>query len=574
MGWDVMGLSRLPVRAWLGVLVILCSLIALAIPVRAEAVGSGGTTYALQYGRTGGPGIAKFGPDGSSRGAVPALSGVDVEQLHAPVGITVDAEGYLIVADADGYEHRPMCTYMDGPNLIDPGCGAILRIDPDTGATEVLSKGNKIVNPYGVLLPADGSVKNGGDDSLIVSDSSEGLIRVDMTQPAGSRESYFPGPGQDLSNSRVNWDIARDPLSGDILAVNTGVPGGGPSVGCPDQRTGYVARYTAGGAFIRSYCDPRITAPRSIAVDSKGIAYVSDPITRNGDQSYGAVFRISPDGAVDYFTAGDQLRTPSGVAFDYGGTRLLIADEVTTGSDFAPTGGRGGIVAVDAFGGDQSSFVSVGNYPIDVAVDKRGATKPPTLDETIETKLKIKKKRKKGKPKRKTINLVYSRVSSFDDDPVDSKQSGPGGGFSKLKFENVEPGSKLEFECTDSACEQSAGSLENQVYAAPADGSFQIEVGGNGLIGQFRLFSYRNSSTKGRVVGFVKDFTAGFDNAGGLYSKDTSKCLVYPVMKIKGKPAGPKRVCGKTPAQVIAKDKKVLRRILLAHVVGGKGGKG
>ena len=338
----------------------------LALPAAAGAVGQPGTTYSLQIGRGATEtSIQRIAPDGSVS-PVPAINGPGVEPLNAPVGITVDAEGYLIVADADGYEHAAYCGYVDVGGPVNPGCGAILRINPDTGATQVLSTGDKHANPYSVLLPPDGSITNGGDDSLIISDSAEGLIRLDPHAPFNAGESYMPSGTQDLSHSRGNWGLARDPVTGDILATNSGVPGvplSGPGCETP-QTTGYIARYSSDGTFERYYCDPRITAPRGIEFDSTGTAYVVDPITRNADESYGALLEITPQDQINYKAAGDLFRAPSGVAIDYSGSRLLVADEIS---------GGGSVLAVDGFGGDQSAVAAIGSFPIDLAVDRRGA---------------------------------------------------------------------------------------------------------------------------------------------------------------------------------------------------------
>ena len=543
----------------------------LALPAAAGAVGQPGTTYSLQIGRGATEtSIQRIAPDGSVS-PVPAINGPGVEPLNAPVGITVDAEGCLIVADADGYEHAAYCGYVDVGGPVNPGCGAILRINPDTGATQVLSTGDKHANPYSVLLPPDGSITNGGDDSLIISDSAEGLIRLDPHAPFNAGESYMPSGTQDLSHSRGNWGLARDPVTGDILATNSGVPGvplSGPGCETP-QTTGYIARYSSDGTFERYYCDPRITAPRGIEFDSTGTAYVVDPITRNADESYGALLEITPQDQINYKAAGDLFRAPSGVAIDYSGSRLLVADEIS---------GGGSVLAVDGFGGDQSAVAAIGSFPIDLAVDRRGA-ESSNLDFAIPAQIKVPKKPKKKhkkKPKKKKIKLQYTRVSAFDDNPKGSDAYYDGSqttGLKLLNFEAVEPGSKILFECLDSDCTSSAGGpLDGKVVqTAPGDGKLALSFQSTGLVGKFRIFSYFDSTTKGRSIGFVKDFKAELIGPSIAVS-DGSRCQVLPVYKVKGgKAPKVKRACT-TQAQIIAKDKRVLRKLLTRKVVGGKKG--
>ena len=80
-----------------------------------------------------------------------------------------------------------------------------------------------------------------------------------------------------------------------------------------------------------------------------------------------------------------------------------------------------------------------------------------------------------------------------------------------------------------------------------------------------------SSTTKGRSIGFVKDFKAEIVGPSIAVS-DGSRCQVLPVYAVKGgKPPTVKRAC-MTQSQIIAKDKNVLRKLLTRKVVGG--GKG
>ena len=533
---------------------------ALSLPSVASAVGAPGTTYSLQIGRgAADASIVKIDASGTAS-LLPAISGPGVQPLNNPVGITVDAEGYLIVTDSDGYETTPRCGYFDGPVFVNPGCGAILRINPDNGSTQVLATGDKHVNPYSVLLPPDGSITNGGDDSLIISDSAEGLIRL---SPGGA-EAYFPGPTQDLSYSRGNWDLARDPVSGDIFATNYGPQFGIPGANC-GAGTGFVARYDPNGNFKQAVCDPRFTAPRGIVVDATGTVLFVDAITFGGGNDYGALFELTPGGQVNYKSVGGFFSTPSGLALGYDGSSLRLADE---------TGAGGAVLSIAGFGGDQALVAALGSYPIDVAVDLRGAATAdldPMVTEQIKVPKKPKKKKKKPKkPKKKTILLEYERATVFDASP-DSEVARDGNnnttGLTKLVLEGAKPGWSVYFECIESPCASPTGKSSD---TATGKGEASFSFGGAGLSGKFRIYSYSASTTKVRRIGYVKDFSS---NPGGpsliINQLDGAQnCLVEPFPVDPKKTGGFKRNCSGVEA-VKAKDAKALRKVLTRKVLRG-----
>ena len=66
-----------------------------------------------------------------------------------PIGVAIDRDGSIIVGGG----------MFSGPNAAPPtGIPAVVRIDPATGAQEAISSGGSFVNPYWVVIEADGSI--------------------------------------------------------------------------------------------------------------------------------------------------------------------------------------------------------------------------------------------------------------------------------------------------------------------------------------------------------------------------------------------------------------------------------
>lgn len=360
-------------------------------------------------------------------------SGPGVEPLRTPVGIAVDAQGYLIVADEDGYGSEYLIpndrTYPCGT-----GCGAVLRVNPADGSAQVLSTGPYWTNPSSVVLPPDGDLFDDGggpaDDLLVLDTGQSAVIRVDAHQPPASNQSVLfesyttdakpPGSRDGL---RRPWDFARDPDRPDeLLITNIGVrdPPGTPLegvVGCDDdtatpgyaESDGYLARMSATTGQILDYvCDPQFRKPRGIVVAPGERMFVSDPFAESAS-AFAGLFRID-DRDVQMLSLGGLLQTPSGLSFTYSGKGLLLADE----SSYPPPtsdcrgAGCGGVLAIDPAAGDQRGFSEPGEAPdfrdpIDVAVDRSGAQEPS-----------LKPERCRKRDRRKGHRCVVKRIAFFN----------------------------------------------------------------------------------------------------------------------------------------------------------------
>jgi hypothetical protein len=354
---------------------------------------------------------------------VPAPHGPEVQPLRAPTGIAVDAHGYLIVADTDGY--RTTISYPAGGSdpcqTVDPatetGCGAILRVNPVDGSATLLSTGAYSANPSAILLPPDRNLiddQGGPEDQLLVVDTaSRGVYRIDPSLPVDANQTVFyenyskvnpalgnldavPGKRVGLRNP---WDIARDPgpngieeVTDDVLITNLGVrQQDGTALGetlesiggCDDdgdasngssEADGYIARIDpANSNQVESYiCDPEFRKPRGIVVGPDGRAFVADPFVVGedaaGQSQFAGVFQVDLNtNDVQMLSLGGELQAPSGLSFTYQGNALFVADESLypppNRPDCSGAGGCGGVLALDPFSGEQDRFSSPSTTP-------------------------------------------------------------------------------------------------------------------------------------------------------------------------------------------------------------------
>lgn len=454
-------------------------------------------------------------------------SGEGVEQLTNPVGITVDAEGHLIVADTDGYNATYRIPNDTGNYECVNGCGAVLRINPATGAAQVLSRGPYWANPSAVLLPPDGSVVDDGggpEDEFFVTDTGEWAVwRVDPHAPPNENQTplfiKWTAPGESSAERtdglRLPWDIARDPDTNDLLITNGGVRGtaaessrpllGQP--GCDDdpgpalaEYDGYIVRMSTAGEIREYICDSDFRRPRGIVAATRSRWFVSDPFAIGSSGSdYAGVFAVDNRDA-DLLILGRPLETPSGISFSYEGQGLLVADEAALppasrdcGSN---AGGCGAVFGLNPVSGDPTVFSPQGaplffRDPIDVAVDRAGAPAPL-----------------QGKPRRRHVRLFNVAVES---------EIHPDG-IARLVLAGVGDGTKLRLTCLSADCSTTD---EKRAKAVDDHASFGFGEAGKRaapkLTGKFRVAVFtkrrnlRAQPKKARVFGRFRvfRFTAG-----------------------------------------------------------------
>ena len=137
--------------------------------------------------------------DRSAAGGTGALIAVDpatgAQQLVSsggafanPSGIAVEADGNIVVVDSDAFG----------------GTGGVIRVTPSTGAQATICAGGLLVNPFAAAVEADGTI-------VIAGTNGTRLVRVDARD--GHQTKILP---QETLDSAV--DVARD-LDGSLLVV-------------------------------------------------------------------------------------------------------------------------------------------------------------------------------------------------------------------------------------------------------------------------------------------------------------------------------------------------------------------
>ena len=385
--------------------VVVAFLLACLVPV-AKA----GDTYVLDRVRaptppTSSPGIVRLDSGlGQTRlNLFAAGPGVELP-MHEPVGIDVNEVTHtLLVTDAGGEEGGYPGETDFGPCYA-KSCGALLSIDPASGATTLLAGPggpgvNRLENPYGVLVrPRHG-------DALVADQGTGRIISVDLA--TGMQSVFKPQGSPEPRGLRAPWGLAEDPTNEDILVANAGVANnplkqGELSFTAPGEclsNRGFVLRVSSSGEQKRLYCDPAFRRPRDVLVNGDGTVFVVDPITEyalspvESAQSivgFGGVFQIDPNtGVTQLAAAGGSMSTPSAIDFNYAGTSLLLADETLFPFEPPCVSGCGGVIDLNPDGGSQSIVSKRGAQgetyvdPIAIAVDRDGQATPSLKVRTV-----------------------------------------------------------------------------------------------------------------------------------------------------------------------------------------------
>jgi sugar lactone lactonase YvrE len=247
-----------------------------------------------------------------------------------PLGVALDANRDVFVSDAQWL--------VGGFNT-----GAILRVDPATGAKTVVASGGSFIDPASIAFDAAGD--------LIVRDLRR-LIRVDLAtgeQTIISENGLFGSPG----------DFALD-ANGDILIADGDVQVGG-------RGHGQIIRVDAvTGAQTTVFSGGTSSSPRSVAIEANGDLLVSDNGSFGQSLRDGTILRVDPDtGAQATVSSGGLLFDPFGLAIDGNGD-LVVAD---VNGPQAPRF-KGAVTRVDPGTGSQTTISSSALLlsPVDIAI--------------------------------------------------------------------------------------------------------------------------------------------------------------------------------------------------------------
>jgi sugar lactone lactonase YvrE len=262
-----------------------------------------------------------------------------------PYDLAIERDGSLIVADMGQFARE------------DPTPdGAIVRVDPRSGAQSVVSKGGALVDPAGVAVAPDGTlyvVENvgaAGDPAVIRIDPVSGAQTV-VTQ------------GGELCNP---FGIALEP-SGEVVVVDYGtlVLNGRQLVECPARPTGALVRIerTSGRQTVLSEGN-LLQSPFGLAIEAGGrILVANEGVAPTGARA--AVIAVDPatgeQRVVTGNTFGDVFRLPERIAVAPDG-QLLV-------TDFELTDLYGGIVRVTPDGAQALAWGGgLFNNPLGIAV--------------------------------------------------------------------------------------------------------------------------------------------------------------------------------------------------------------
>jgi DNA-binding beta-propeller fold protein YncE len=221
--------------------------------------------------------------------------------FQEPVGIALESDGGILVADSDAFG----------------GSGGVIRVDPSTGARTTVSSnsspagGPDFANPVGIAVQVNGQILVSDEDAF---GGPGGVIRVDPvtgTRTAVS-ENVTPAGGPSFSEP---FGIALRGDGGILVADQDAFGGGGGVIGV-NPVTG--ARTTV-SANTSPVGEPEFNGPYGLAVDAGGRIIVADPFAAGTGQvlrvnaATGARSALSDNSTP---AGGPSFARPAGVAVD------------------------------------------------------------------------------------------------------------------------------------------------------------------------------------------------------------------------------------------------------------------
>ena len=218
--------------------------------------------------------------------------------LEIPTAVAIDRDGTLVVAEIR----------RDAP-------GRIVRVDPRTGALDVLADGWPLLTPMGVAIDDRGDV--------LIADLDAGS-RLDFARGslAGTGAVYrLPRGGTPmlLSQDCCRWNASALALmpKGRLAVVDMGfqVFQGDGTLTIVDATTGVQRPIATSRALLD---------PSGVAADALGTIYVTD--ATNPQVGPGAILAVEPrSGATTLLSSGAPITDPRGIALTVDGD-LVVAD--------------------------------------------------------------------------------------------------------------------------------------------------------------------------------------------------------------------------------------------------------
>jgi sugar lactone lactonase YvrE len=218
--------------------------------------------------------------------------------------------------------------------VADPTAQSILRIDPQSGAQEIISSAGSLMTPVDVALEPGGTIAVADPDAQAVfriepSDGSQTVIAEQLSatgiavEPGGSLVIVTNDPMDANVLYRVPpGGVGATPFSDDtdfVFPLAVAVADNGTLYVADPGLPGVLAVDPVSGAAVPIATGLPFELPSAIAVEGSGMLVVAD-------SSVGGLFRVDPAGGVPVeIPDANDLGFPTGVAVDAMG-RLIVSD--------------------------------------------------------------------------------------------------------------------------------------------------------------------------------------------------------------------------------------------------------
>ncbi len=252
---------------------------------------------------------------------------------HSEIVFT-DSQGAVLIADPAAGSPTPVavgqklvqplgiCVGANGEYFItDTGSLAVIGLDPRTGSQRVVSTGGMLGVPFGIAAEPSGTI-------LVA--NAQVLVRID---PASGAQSVVSSNG--FFKAPLAATVAP---AGDIYVVDA---------------LGAVIRVDSDtGAQTLVSCGGYLKRPQGIAVQGDSL-YVTDVATPDGNFGVGRIIQLNRQtGVQTVLSQGNLLVGPVGITLDDAG-QLVVGDPYTINEN-SPDLFDGGIIRVDRVTGAQN----------------------------------------------------------------------------------------------------------------------------------------------------------------------------------------------------------------------------